>query len=419
MHPEVLDKCKMAREAALKMRSLSTNKKNQILRDLADALTGQTDSLVSANRKDLENLEKKNGFSDAFYDRLLLTPGRIGDMAKGLCDIAALEDPVGEVVKMWRRPNGLQIGLQRVPIGVIGIIYEARPNVTIDAAGLALKAGNAVILRGSSEAIQSNKALVEIIHQVLAAHDLGNGAVSLIEDTERAAVSDLIKANDYLDLVIPRGGASLINTVVENATVPVIQTGEGNCHIYVDEYADLEMAQQIVLNAKTQRPGVCNAVETVLVHEKAAGSFLPAVLALLSNAGVEIRGCRRVAEYAAHVPVTPAGEDDWRTEYLDLILAVKVVSDLDETVNHITNYGTGHSEAIITENYSRSREFIDRVDSAAVYINASTRFTDGYEFGLGAEMGISTQKLHVRGPMGLQALTSLKYIIFGSGQTRP
>ncbi len=419
MHPEVLDKCRKARAAALEMRSLSTNKKNQILRDLADAVTGQADSLISANRKDLENLEKKNGFSDAFHDRLLLKPDRIGDMAKGLRDIAALGDPVGEVVKMWRRPNGLQIGLQRVSIGVIGIIYEARPNVTIDAAGLALKAGNAVILRGSSEAIQSNKALVEIIHQVLAAHDLDNGAVSLIEDTERAAVSDLIKAKDYLDLVIPRGGADLINTVVENATVPVIQTGEGNCHIYVDEYADIEMAQKVVLNAKTQRPGVCNAVETVLVHEKAAGKFIPAALTSLSKAGVEIRGCSLTAEYAAHVPVTPAGKDDWRTEYLDLILAVKVVSDLDEAVNHITAYGTGHSEAIITENYSRSREFTDRVDSSAVYVNASTRFTDGYEFGLGAEMGISTQKLHVRGPMGLQALTSLKYIIFGSGQTRP
>jgi len=419
MHPEVLDKCKKAREAALEMRSLSTIKKNQILKDLADALTGQTDSLISANKKDLENLEKKNGFSDAFHDRLLLTPARIGDMATGLCDIAALEDPVGEVVRMWKRPNGLQVGLQRVPIGVIGIIYEARPNVTIDAAGLALKAGNAVILRGSSEAIQSNKALVEIIHQVLAGHDLDCGAVSLIEDTERAAVSDLIKANGYLDLVIPRGGASLINTVVENATVPVIQTGEGNCHIYVDEYADLEMARQIVLNAKIQRPGVCNAVETVLVHEKVAGNFIPAVLTSLSNAGVEIRGCSLTVEYAAYVPVIPAREDDWRTEYLDLILAVKVVSDLDEAVNHISDYGTGHSEAIITENYSNSKEFTDRVDSAAVYINASTRFTDGYEFGLGAEMGISTQKLHVRGPMGLQALTSLKYIISGSGQTRP
>lgn len=419
MHPEVLEKCKVAHEAALKMRSLSTNKKNLFLRDLADALVDQADSLISANRKDLENLEKKSSFSDAFHDRLLLTNARIDDMSGGLKDIAALEDPVGEVVKMWRRPNGLQIGLQRVPIGVIGIIYEARPNVTIDAAGLALKAGNAVILRGSSEAIQSNKALIDTIHQVLAAHDLESGAVSLIEDTERTVVNDLIKAKDYLDLVIPRGGASLINTVVENATVPVIETGEGNCHIYVDEYADLDMALQIVLNAKTQRPGVCNAVETVLVHENAAGNFIPAALTSLSKAGVEIRGCTRTAEYADHLPLIPAGEDDWQTEYLSLILAVKVVTDLDEAVNHISDYGTGHSEAIITESYSRSREFVDRVDSAAVYVNASTRFTDGYEFGLGAEMGISTQKLHVRGPMGLQALTSLKYIVFGSGQTRP
>ncbi|MGM0652496.1 MAG: glutamate-5-semialdehyde dehydrogenase [Bacillota bacterium] len=419
MHPEVIEKCKKARKAALKMRSLSTNKKNQFLVDLADALTGQADKLINANKEDLENLEKKNGFSEAFHDRLLLTTARIGDMSTGLRDIAALEEPVGEVVKMWTRPNGLQIGLQRVPIGVIGIIYEARPNVTIDAAGLALKAGNAVILRGSSEAIQSNKAMVDIIHQVLGGHDLDRGAVSLIEDTERVAVNDLIKAKDYLDLVIPRGGTSLIDTVVENATVPVIQTGEGNCHIYIDEYADLEMALQVVLNAKTQRPGVCNAVETVLVHEKTAGRFIPALLASLSEAGVEIRGCSRTAEYAAHIPVIPAGEDDWQTEYLALILAVKVVSDLGEAVNHIGNYGTGHSEAIITESYSRSREFTDRVDSAAVYVNASTRFTDGYEFGLGAEMGISTQKLHVRGPMGLEALTSLKYVIFGSGQTRP
>ncbi len=419
MHPEVLEKCKKACVAALKMRSLSTNKKNRFLKDLADALTGQADRLINANKKDLENLEKKNGFSDAFHDRLLLTPARIDGMATGLRDIAALEDPVGEVARMWRRPNGLQIGLQRVPIGVIGIIYEARPNVTIDAAGLALKAGNAVVLRGSSEAIQSNKTLVEIIHQVLAAHDLDYGTVSLIENTERAVVKDLVKAKDYLDLAIPRGGASLINTVVENATVPVIQTGEGNCHIYVDEHADIEMALQVVINAKIQRPGVCNAVETVLVHEKAAGNFIPAALTTLSKAGVEIRSCRRVAEYAADVPITPAGEDDWRTEYLDLILAVKVVSDLDEAIKHISDYGTGHSEAIITESYSQSREFTDRVDSAAVYVNASTRFTDGHEFGLGAEMGISTQKLHVRGPMGLQALTSLKYIIFGSGQTRP
>lgn len=419
MHKEVDDKCRQAREAARKMRNLSTNKKNEFITDLANALTGLSETLIAANKRDLENLKMREEFSEAFLDRLMLTPARIDSMSTGLRDIAALEDPVGEVVKMWRRPNGLQIGLQRMPVGVIGIIYEARPNVTIDAAGLALKAGNAVVLRGSSEAIHSNKSLVSIIHKVLVEHELDISAVSLIEDTERTAVNDLIKTKDYLDLVIPRGGASLINTVVENATVPVIQTGEGNCHIYVDEYADLDMALQIVLNAKTQRPGVCNAVETVLVHEKVAAKFIPEALSALSDAGVEMKGCSLTAKYAGSVNVIPAGEEDWRTEYLDLILAVKTVKDLEQAIKHIGNYGTGHSEAIITESYSSSREFTDRVDSAAVYINASTRFTDGYEFGLGAEMGISTQKLHVRGPMGLEALTSLKYIIFGSGQTRP
>jgi glutamate-5-semialdehyde dehydrogenase len=416
MHSEVVAKAEQARAAAESLAAASTGVKNRALKLIAAALEAESESVIKANSEDLEQLKQKPGYSKAFYDRLLLTRERIAGMAEGLRQIATLEDPVGEVTGMWLRPNGLQIGQVRVPIGVVGIIYEARPNVTVDATGLTLKSGNAVILRGSSEAIHSNKALVEIIREQLAQADLPRAAVSLIEDTDRTAAQALMRLNGLVDLLIPRGGPSLIKTVIENSSVPVIQTGAGNCHIYVDDGADLEMAARITVNAKVQRPGVCNAAETLLVHRAAAPAFLPLVLPRLLSEGVEIRGCPRTKGY--HADVVPAVAEDWETEYLDLILAVKVVESMDEAIEHINRYGTMHSEAIVTRDYARAREFLTRVDAAAVYVNASTRFTDGFEFGLGAEMGISTQKLHARGPMGLQALTSLKYVIYGSGQIR-
>ncbi|HOP69402.1 MAG: glutamate-5-semialdehyde dehydrogenase [Dethiobacteria bacterium] len=414
-HSEVVQKAQGARAAAKVLATVSSADKNRALHYIAEALEKEAESIIAANAIDLENLKKKESYTKAFYDRLLLNRERIAGMAAGLRDIAALEDPVGEVTGMWYR-SGLQIGQVRVPIGVIGIIYEARPNVTVDAAGLTLKSGNAVILRGSSEAINSNKALVAIIQNQLVRAGLPRESVTLIEDTSRVAAQELMRLNQYVDLLIPRGGPSLINTVIENATVPVIQTGAGNCHTYIDAGADVEMAVKIAVNAKVQRPGVCNAMETLLVHADIADAFLPAVIPALRKEGVEIRGCERTRRYSPEV--VPAQEEDWETEYLDLILAVKVVDSLDEAIEHINRYSTQHSEAIVTENYHRAREFLNRVDSAAVYVNASTRFTDGGEFGLGAEMGISTQKLHVRGPMGLKALTSLKYIIYGAGQVR-
>ncbi len=416
MHPEVLEKCRQAYTAARSLANCSTTLKNYVLESIAGSLESNKKNIIEANSADLVRLKNKDSYSKAFHDRLMLTDERIDGMAESLREIAALDDPIGEVTGMWRRPNGLQIGKVRVPIGVIGIIYEARPNVTIDAAALALKAGNAVILRGSSEAIDSNKELVKIIQQCVIKKDLPAGSVSMIEETDHAAAFDLMKANDYVDLLIPRGGPALIKTVIENSTVPVIQTGAGNCHTYIDHNADLEMAVAIAVNAKVQRPGVCNAMETLLVHHEIACLFLPKVIPALLGEGVEIRGCRRTLEYSPDIK--PAEDLDWETEYLDLILAIKVVDSIDEAIDHINRYGTRHSEAIVTNDYNRSREFLARVDAAAVYVNASTRFTDGFVFGLGAEMGISTQKLHTRGPMGLEALTSLKYTIYGSGQIR-
>jgi len=417
MHPEVTTKARLARESSRLTASASTTIKNEVLLMMAEALQKEEQKIIEANNIDLVSLKQKVGYSPAFHDRLMLNAPRIEAMAEGLRQIAALDDPVGEVTGMRTRPNGLLIGQVRVPIGVIGIIYEARPNVTVDAAGLALKAGNAVILRGSSEAIHSNKVLVQIIREQLSAGGLPENAVSLIEDTDRAAARELMRLNGLIDLLIPRGGSSLIKSVVENSTVPVIETGSGNCHTYIDNGADLEMARAITLNAKLQRPAVCNAMETLLVHQAVAEDFLQIILPLLIDAGVEIRGCPRTAAY--NPAVKTAAHTDWETEYLDLILAVKVVDSFNEAVEHINRFGTMHSEAIITRDYDRARLFINSVDAAAVYVNASTRFTDGFEFGLGAEMGISTQKLHARGPMGLQALTSLKYIIYGSGQVRP
>lgn len=416
MHPEVVAKAEDARTAAAVLAASSTEAKNKALRLIAGALKAQSGKIIEANVRDLEEYRKSPGYSKALDDRLMLNEERIAGAADGLLDIAALDDPIGEVTGAVLRPSGLQVGQVRTPMGVVGIIYEARPNVTVDAAGLTLKSGNAVILRGGSEALQSNICLVGIIQEQLREAGLPSAAVQLIEDTDRAAARTLMRLNNLVDLLIPRGGPALIKTVLENATIPVIQTGAGNCHLYIDEGAAKEMAVEIAFNAKVQRPGVCNAIETLLVHEAAAEEILPEALERLVQAGVELRGCPRARRY--HEAMKEATEDDWGREYLDLILAVKVVDSLDEAITHINNYGTMHSEAIVTADYERARLFLSRVDAAAVYVNASTRFTDGAEFGLGAEMGISTQKLHVRGPMGLKALTSLKYIVYGSGQIR-
>lgn len=412
----VNDLARQGRKSAKALALAGTGKKNLALRQMAIALDKGSKDILAANAQDLLELRERGDYSSAFHDRLKLTEDRIAEMAAGLESIAALPDPVGEVVEMKTLANGLQVGKIRVPLGLVGIIYEARPNVTVDAAGLAIKSGNAVLLRGGSEAINSNKALVKLLQQGLAAADLPREAVSLVEDTSRAAAEEMMKLRGLLDVLIPRGGASLINTVVEKASVPVIETGVGNCHTYVDQGADLKMAVEIVVNAKTHRPGVCNAMETLLVHREAAPDFLPAAVHALQERDVEIRGCPQTCKL---VPgITPARELDWETEYLDLILAVKVVSSLEEALEHISRYGTGHSEAIITRDYYRARRFQTEVDAAAVYVNASTRFTDGYQFGLGGEMGISTQKLHARGPMGLKELTSTKYIVYGDGQIR-
>lgn len=412
---ELLLKGKLAKEAAACLGTLSTAEKNQALLAMAIALEDQEELILKANEQDL-SMAKKQGMSPALLDRLTLTSGRIKEMAEGLRAIVALEDPVGKVEGMWKGAQDIEIGRMRVPLGVIGIIYEARPNVTADAAGLCLKAGNAVILKGGSDALHSNKAITKVIARAAEAVGLPEGSIQLIENTSREVTTQLMRMNQYLDVLIPRGGAGLIRSVVENATVPVIQTGTGNCHIYVDEEADLEMAGKIVLNAKTQRPGVCNALETLLVHEKIAREFLPQVAAKLLELGVELRGDSLTQTLVPQAKA--ASEEDYQVEFLDLILAVKVVNNLEEAIEHIRCYGTQHSEAIVTESYRKARIFLQSVDAAAVYVNASTRFTDGFQFGYGAEIGISTQKLHARGPMGLKELTTIKHIIFGEGQIR-
>jgi len=406
---------KKAKEAARVLSRISTAVKDEALHRIAAALESREEEILAANAVDMAAGEKK-GLSRALLDRLLLTPARIKDMAAGVRAVAALPDPVGEIVRMWRRPNGLQIGKMRVPLGVVGMIYEARPNVTADAAALCLKTGNAIILRGGSEAINSNVKIAAIIQQAASEAGLPEGCVQLVGTTDRQAVDILLRMNAYLDILIPRGGAELIQKVVQNATVPVIETGVGNCHVYVDEDADWDMARRIIINAKTQRPGVCNAMETLLVHEEIAADFLPLVVKDLEERGVEIRGCPVSRSIVPHLKA--AVEDDWYAEYLDLILAVKVVKDLDEALEHIYTYGTKHSEAIVTNNYARAQRFLKEVDAAAVYVNASTRFTDGYQYGFGAEIGISTQKLHARGPMGLEELTTIKYVVYGDGQIR-
>ena len=404
-----------AKAAARKMAVLSTVDKNKALHMMADRLEMQQEKILSANAVDME-AGKSKGLTAALLDRLRLTPERITGMAEGLRQVAALPDPVGECLGGARRPNGLDIRKVRVPFGVIAMIYEARPNVTVDAAGLCLKTGNAVILRGGSEAIESNKALAEILIQAGQEAGIPAGAIALVETTDRMAVNLLLRMNRYIDLIIPRGGAGLIRTVVENSTVPVIETGIGVCHTFVDESADLEMAADIAFNAKVSRPGVCNSMETLLVHRAIAGQLLPSLLTRYANAGVELRGCPETAEQ--HPDVKPATEEDWATEYLDYILSVKVVGSLEEALEHIDRFSTKHSEAIVTRDYDNARRFQQQVDAAAVYVNASTRFTDGFEFGFGAEIGISTQKLHARGPMGLVELTSIKYLIDGNGQIR-
>ena len=404
-----------AKEASYELGVASPGQKNEALTFMAEELIKAKEEIIKANEIDRQNAIKK-GITDALLDRLSLDDSRIEAMAQGLLDIVKLQDPVGEVTNMWQMPNGLQIGQKRVPIGVLGIIYESRPNVTSDAAGLCLKSGNAVILRGASDAINSNKAVAKALVAGIKRSGLPQECVQLLEDTSRETAREMMRLNDYIDVLIPRGGAGLIKSVVQNATVPVIETGTGNCHIFVDETADLEMAKAIVLNAKVQRPGVCNAAEKLLVHEAIANEFLPTIVKALRENGVEVRVCEKAQAIVDDIKVIE--EPEWHQEYLDLIIAVKVVKDVDEAIKHINKYNTGHSESIVTESYKNSQKFLQRVDAAAVYVNASTRFTDGGEFGFGGEIGISTQKLHARGPMGLKELTTSKYIIFGDGQIR-
>lgn len=415
MTEELLRKGTLAKDAVEKLASVDTITKNKALNAIADALVAHTEEILAANRMDIEAAEE-NGVRKAMIDRLALSKERIAGIADGVRQVSDLNDPIGEVIKMWKRPNGLLIGQKRVPMGVIAIIFEARPNVTVDAAALCLKTSNACILRGGKEAIHSNTMLMKIMQE--AAYDAGipEGTLNIIEDTSRETATELMKMNGFIDLLIPRGGKGLIRSVVESATVPVIETAAGNCHVYVEATADLDMALKIVLNAKVQRPSVCNAAETLLVDKAIADRFIPMVFDALKKNKVEIRA--DAASKALVPDVQDATEEDYYTEYNDYIMAVKVVDGVDEAIAHINRYNTKHSEAIVTNSYAAEEKFLNCVDAAAVYVNASTRFTDGFEFGFGAEIGISTQKMHARGPMGLEALTSIKYIIYGNGQIR-
>ena len=404
-----------ARQAASAVANLSSAEKDEALIEMAVQLIHHADDLIEANEKDLEAARKK-GLSKAMIDRLALDEKAIRAMARGLEEVAALPDPVGKVTSMWRRPNGLLVGRMRIPLGVIGIIYESRPNVTVDAAALCLKAGNAVILRGGSEAIHSNRALSLILRGVLRVKGLPENAVQLIPMVDREAVQVLLQLEEHIDLIIPRGGEDLIRAVVSQSRIPVIKHYKGVCHVFVDAGADFDMAVRICLNAKVQRPGVCNAMETLLVHRAAAGAFLPAVAEALRNAGVELRGCDRTR--AVLPGIAEATEQDWHEEYLDLVLAVKVVDGIDEAIRHIERYGSLHTESIVTRDYDNAQRFLREVNSSTVLVNASTRFSDGFQLGLGAEIGISTTKLHAFGPMGLEELTTQKFIIYGSGQVR-
>jgi len=404
-----------AREASGSVQFLSQPAKNLGLQKVAAELRKSSAYLIKENQKDIER-ERKKGTKESLVDRLLLTGERIADMASGLEQLAKLEDPVGEVINMKTRPNGLQIGQKRVPLGVVGVIYESRPNVTVDVFGLCLKTGNVAILRGGSDAIYSNQAIIKVIQTGLREAEITEDAVIFVENTDRAVVNEMMRLNQYIDVLIPRGGAGLIASVVENSTVPVIETGTGNCHIYVDGSADVAMAADIIENAKTQRMGVCNACESLVIHRDVLEHILPLLTKRLKAKNVEIRG----DEIAASLQegIVPAVEADWGTEYLDAIISLKTVASIEEAIAHINRYNTKHSEAIITNDYANALKFQNEIDAAAVYVNASTRFTDGFEFGFGAEIGISTQKLHARGPMGLNALTTTKYIIFGNGQIR-
>ncbi len=411
----VADKAKQAKAASRKLANLSTEIKNNALFKMAAGLEHESELLIGENRKDLVAAEQK-GLSKAMIDRLTLTRERIKAMAEGLREVAALPDPVGEVTRMWRRPNGMQVGKMRVPIGLIGIIYESRPNVTADSAALCLKSGNGVLLRGGSEAVHSNTAIVDVLSKAGAQAGIPESAVSFIENPDRACVMEMLKLNQFIDLIIPRGGEGLIRMVSENSTIPVIKHDKGVCHVFVDVKADRAMAGEICFNAKVQRPGTCNAMETMLVHKDLAASFLPDMLGRFGQAGVEIRGCSRTK---AIVPVVKTAEDkDWDTEYNDLILNVKVVDSIDAAMDHIAAHGSQHSEAIVTDDYAQALRFQREVDASAVFVNASTRLNDGFEFGLGAEIGISTTRIHARGPMGLEELTSTKFIVFGNGQIR-
>lgn len=412
---QVLKIARDAKSASKALSNLSSKAKNAVLIKMSEELLNQTDYLSQENEKDLAGA-KQNGLSDASIDRLTLSDSTIRTIAEGLLEVAALPDPVGEVTKMWKRPNNLVVGRVRIPLGVIGIIYESRPNVTCDAAGLCLKSGNAVILRGGSEAINSNLAISSLLQDVMEKEGVPREAIQMIPVTDRAAVNEMLKLEDYIDVIIPRGGEDLIRFVVQNSRVPVIKHYKGVCHIFVDESADFDMAKEIILNAKVQRPGVCNALETLLVHRDIVSRFLPSMIEKLEEEAVEVRGCPRVLQVVPNVK--EAKNEDWYDEYLALILSVKVVNDLDEAINHITKYGSSHTEAIITSSYENSQRFLNEVDSSVVLVNASTRFSDGNELGLGAEIGISTTKLHAFGPMGLEELTTCKFVVYGNGQIR-
>jgi glutamate-5-semialdehyde dehydrogenase len=415
VYEEMLTLAEDAKEAAQVMANLSSGVKNEVLLNMAAQLEAQQAVLQRENLKDLE-AARARGMAAAMVDRLELTPERIRGMADGLREVAALPDPVGEVTGMWLRPNGIQVGRRRIPLGVIGIIYESRPNVTADAAGLCLKSGNAVILRGGSEAIHSNSAIGHILQQVMVSMQLPQAALQVVTTSDRTAVTELLKLEDQIDLIIPRGGEGLIRFVAENSRIPVIKHYKGVCHTYVDAAADLQMAEEICLNAKVQRPGVCNAMETLLVHQDVAAEFLPQIAAAMQRAGVELRGCEEARKYVPKMK--PATEEDWYEEYLDLILAVRVVNGFESAREHIQQYGSLHTEVIVTNDYMASQRFLREINSSVVMVNASSRFSDGNQLGLGAEIGISTTKLHSFGPMGLEDLTTRKFVVLGEGQVR-
>lgn len=414
MNNELLKIAENAKKASFLIKNVSQNDKNALLEKIANLLVKEEQFILSENEKDLNDAEK-NGVKIVMVDRLRLTSERIKGISDGVREVAKLKDPIGEVLGMEKRPNGLLIGKKRVPLGVVGVIYEARPNVTADVAALTLKTGNAVILRGGKEAVNSNKAIVSVMKKALKECNFPEGAIEFIEDTSHETAKEMMHLNGYIDVLIPRGSARLIKTVVENSTVPIIETGSGNCHVYVNNDADIDMALEILKNAKVQRPSVCNACESLVVHKDIATEFLPKAKKMLEDLNVEIRGCEETLKI---IDVSKATDEDFYTEYNDLIISVKIVNDIDEAIEHINEHNTKHSECIVTKSYDASQKFTDEIDAACVYVNASTRFTDGNEFGFGAEIGISTQKLHARGPMGLEALTCTKYVIYGNGQIR-